>query len=65
MKETGKGFLPPARSTTAGVSIPLTFSNINKGAVKAAKFRIAQSEIMERDMELQIQAEIAQAWFLL
>lgn len=58
-----KGFLPPARSTTAGVSIPLTFSNINKGAVKAAKFRIAQSEIMERDMELQIQAEIAQAWF--
>ena len=44
-------------------TVPLTFSNINKGAVKAAKFRIAQSEIMERDMELQIQAEITQAWF--
>lgn len=57
------GFLPQARSATAGVSIPLTFSNINKGAVKAAKFRIAQSEILERDMELQIQAEITQAWF--
>ena len=57
------GFLPPSRSATAGVSDPLTFSNINKGAVKAAKFRIAQSEIMERDMELQIQAEITQAWF--
>ena len=57
------GFLPPSRSATAGVSVPLTFSNINKGAVKAAKFRIAQSEIMERDMELQIQAEITQAWF--
>lgn len=57
------GFLPPARSATAGVSIPLSFSNINKGAVKAAKFRIAQSEILEREMELQIQAEITQAWF--
>ena len=26
-------------------------------------FRIAQSEILEREMELQIQAEITQAWF--
>lgn len=57
------GFLPPARSATAGVSVPLTFSNINKGAIKAAKFRITQSEIIEKDMELQIQAEITQAWF--
>lgn len=57
------GFLPPARSATAGVSVPLTFSNVNKGAIKAAKFRIAQSEILEKDMELQIQAEITQAWF--
>lgn len=57
------GFLPPSRSATAGVSIPLSFSNINKGAIKVAKFRIAQSEILERDMELQIQAEITQAWF--
>lgn len=57
------GFLPPARSATAGVSVPLTFSNMNKGAIKAAKFRITQSEIIEKDMELQIQAEITQAWF--
>lgn len=57
------GFLPPARSATAGVSVPLPFSNMNKGAIKAAKFRIAQSEILARDMELQIQAEITQAWF--
>lgn len=39
------------------------FSNINKGAVKAAKFRISQSEIQEKDIEQQIQAEIMQAWF--
>lgn len=57
------GFLPPARSATAGISVPLTFSNMNKGAIKAAKFRIIQSEIIEKDMGLQIQAEITQAWF--
>lgn len=56
-------FLPSAHSATAGLSIPLTFSNINKGAVEAAKLRIAQSEILEKEMELQIQAEISQAWF--
>ena len=45
------------------MSIPLAFSNINKGTVKAAKFRISQSEIQEKDIEQQIQAEIMQAWF--
>ena len=56
-------FFPSARSATVGVSIPLAFSNINKGTVKAAKFRISQSEIQEKDIEQQIQAEIMQAWF--
>ena len=56
-------FLPSARSATAGISIPLSFSNINKGAIKAARFRIVQSEILEKEMELQIQADISQAWF--
>lgn len=57
------GFLPPARSAIGGVSVPLKFSNTNKGAIKAAKLRITQSEVRERDMELQIQAEIHQAWY--
>ena len=57
------GFLPPARSAIGGVSVPLKFSNVNKGAIKAAKLRITQSEVRERDMELQIQAEIHQAWY--
>lgn len=57
------GFLPPARSAIGGVSIPLKFSNTNKGAIKATKLRITQSEVRERDMELQIQAEIHQAWY--
>lgn len=57
------GFLPPARSAIGGVSIPLKFSNTNKGAIKATKLRITQSEVRERDMELQIQTEIHQAWY--
>ena len=57
------GFLPQARSAIGGVSVPLKFSNTNKGAIKAAKLRITQSEVRERDMELQIQAEIHQAWY--
>ena len=57
------GFFPPVRSAIGGVSVPLKFSNVNKGAIKAAKLRITQSEVRERDMELQIQAEIHQAWY--
>ncbi len=57
------GFLPPSRSLTGGISIPLKFSNINKGAVKAAKFRIEQSNIRKRDLTLQVRTEISQAWY--
>lgn len=58
-----KGFLPPSKSYTAGVSIPLQFSNTNKGAIKAAKFRVSQSDFRKKDMELQVQTEISQAWY--
>ncbi len=58
-----RGFLPPSRSVTAGVSIPLKFSNMNKGAVKAASFGIEQAKIQEQNIELQIQTDISQAFF--
>ncbi|RHJ75743.1 TolC family protein [Parabacteroides sp. AM08-6] len=57
------GFLPPSRSLTGGISIPLKFSNTNKGAIKAAKFRIEQSNIRKKEMELQVRTEISQAWY--
>lgn len=57
------GILPPSRSLTGGVSIPLKFSNINKGAVNAARFRIEQSNIRKRDLALQVRTEISQAWY--
>ncbi|WP_102409367.1 TolC family protein [Parabacteroides bouchesdurhonensis] len=58
------GFLPQARYAIVGVSVPLSFSAINKGAVKSAKYRIDQAAIMQKNVELQIQAEVTQAWFV-
>ena len=57
------GLLPPSRSLVAGVSVPLKFSNINKGAVNAAKLRVEQSGLRKKDMALQVQSEIALAWY--
>lgn len=56
-------FLPQARLATFGVSIPLTFSNINKGAIKSAKLKTEQANIGFKDVELQVLAEIRQSWF--
>lgn len=57
------GFLPPSRSVKAGVSVPLKFSNLNKGAIKAAGFVIEQAKIEKRNTELEIRTEISQAYF--
>ena len=56
-------FLPQARLATLGVSVPLTFSNINKGAIKSAKLKTEQAGIGFRDVELQVLAEIRQSWY--
>ena len=47
----------------AGVSVPLKFSNSNKGALQATQFGIKQAEINEQAAEMQVQSEIAQAFF--
>lgn len=56
-------FLPQARLATFGVSIPLTLSNINKGAIKSAKLKTEQAGMGFRDVELQVLAEIRQSWY--
>ena len=56
-------FLPQARLATLGVSIPLSFSNINKGAIKSAKLKTEQAGIGFKDVELQVLAEIRQSWY--
>ena len=48
-------------SFTAGIAIPLKFSNYYKGQVKLAQFQIAQSEALYQKAELNIKTEITQA----
>ncbi len=52
---------PTATALTAGIAIPLKFSNFYKGQVKLAQFQIAQSEDLYQKAELNIKSEIIQA----
>lgn len=52
---------PTATAYTAGIAIPLKFSNIYKGQIKLAQFQISQSEELYKKAELQIRTEITQA----
>lgn len=54
---------PAFNSLTAGVSIPLKFSNRNKGGIKAAQYTIEKSKVDSRNINLQIQTEVSQAFF--
>ena len=56
-------FLPQARLAAIGVSIPLSFSNLNKGAIKSAKLKTEHANIELKEVELQVLSEIRQSWF--
>lgn len=53
---------PPFTGVTAGIAIPLKFSNFNKGAVRAARIREQQAEISYRQAILQVRTEVMQAY---
>ena len=53
---------PAFTGISAGISIPLKFSNTNKGEVRAAQFMMAQSQKRYEAVELQISAEVLQAY---
>jgi cobalt-zinc-cadmium efflux system outer membrane protein len=53
---------PAFKGITAGISIPLKISNANKGELQAAQMAAAQSEMQYEAVELQIGAEVAQAY---
>ena len=53
---------PPFTGVTAGIAIPLKFSNFNKGAVQAARFREQQAETQYCQALLQVQTEVMQAY---
>ena len=58
------GLSPTSTGITAGISIPLKFSNLYKGDIKMAQIRVQQTEELFRHAELQIKTEITQSWEL-
>jgi len=54
---------PSFTSISAGISIPLKFSNNLPGELKAAYFANQQADVQYKEVELQIQSEITQAYF--
>ena len=53
---------PVAKAITAGVSIPLQFSNLNRGKIKAAKYKLQQADLMYKQAELNIKVEVEKAY---
>lgn len=54
---------PPFTGVSAGIAIPLKFSNFNKGTVRAARFRVQQAELRYEEARLQVQTEVMQAFW--
>ncbi len=53
---------PEFKTISAGISIPLKFSNFNKGELRAAQLTLRQHEVQYEAVELQISAEVVQAF---
>ena len=58
-----KEYWPKSKSVKGGLTIPLMFSNRNKGAMNASKYEIEKSKIENQSNELQVETEISQAFF--
>ncbi|MCC8036479.1 MAG: TolC family protein [Rikenellaceae bacterium] len=59
-----KGFYRSREMLKGGVTIPLKFSAINKGSVRAAKFAVEQERRQEMNVQAGIETEIVQAYHL-
>lgn len=53
---------PPFTGVTAGIAVPLKFSNFNKGTVRAARYRQQQAETQYKLALLQVRTEVMQAY---
>lgn len=53
---------PSYTGITAGVAIPLKFSNFNRGVIRIAEFKTEQADALYKFADLQIENEITQAW---
>jgi cobalt-zinc-cadmium efflux system outer membrane protein len=56
------GITPKTTGLTAGIGIPLKFSNINKGEITMAEIKVRQADEQYKQAELLIRTEIIQAW---
>ncbi|MCV9934309.1 TolC family protein [Flavobacterium sp. LS1R47] len=54
---------PSSNAVSAGITIPLKFSNRYKGELKAAEFSLQQADVLYKQTELQIQIEVRKAYF--
>lgn len=54
---------PSETQIYAGATIPLKFSNLNKGDIKVARFQVDQVELMYKQSEIRIQNEVVKAYF--
>lgn len=54
---------PSTTTLSAGLSIPLKFSNRNKGELRALQFAVKQAENNYAYAESQIKNEVVQAWY--
>ena len=52
---------PKFNGLTVGVSVPLKFSNVNKGAVRAAEFRMKQAQYNYEQAELEVRNSVMQS----
>lgn len=53
---------PPYTGITAGIAFPLKFSAMNKGAVRAARYRAEQAGLQYNQACIQVQTEVMQAY---
>jgi len=53
---------PQFNGLTLGVAIPLKFSNLNRGALKAAEIRVRQAELHYEQAELEIRTAVVQSY---
>ncbi|MCD7968983.1 MAG: TolC family protein [Alistipes sp.] len=59
-----KGFYNSRKLLKGGVTIPLKFSAVNKGSVRAAGYAVEQERRQEMNVHAQIETEIVQAFHL-
>ena len=52
---------PQFNGITVGMTIPLKFSNLNRGAVKVAEYRTQQAELNYRQAELDVELSVIQS----